>query len=127
MRAIVDAARRGFLSSVDGRGRPHTVPVCFAVTSGALATPVDHKPKSGRRLARLRNIEMNPQVSLTVDRWDEDWGRLGWVLFRGHASIEPPGTAAAELAARYPQYRDRPPGGEVILIRPEQVVYWTAS
>ena len=49
---------------------------------------IDEKPK--RRdvpLKRVRNILENPRFSFVVDRWDEDWSRLGWVMLRGAAEI----------------------------------------
>ena len=36
-------------------------------------------------MKRLRNIAENPAVALVVDRYDEDWARLGWVMLRGPA------------------------------------------
>lgn len=123
-RRIVNEARRAFLTTLGSEGYPHTVPVCFAVRDDEIVIAVDHKPKSGRRLARLRNIEANPSVSLVVDRWDEDWSRLGWVMMQGEATVRPPG-APEELLARYPQYASHPPEGEVIVIRPRRVLWWT--
>jgi PPOX class probable F420-dependent enzyme len=122
---IVTSARRAVLATVDAQGRPHAVPVCFALRSGELVTAIDHKPKSGRRLARVANIEANPNASLVFDRWSEDWRRLGWVMVRGTARIDAPGSADAELAARYEQYRASPPRGEVISVRPERILWWT--
>ena len=59
-------------------------------------------------LARVRDMLARPAVTLLVDRWDEDWSRLGWVRIDGRAAIvEPgPGHAAAidALRAKYPQY-----------------------
>jgi PPOX class probable F420-dependent enzyme len=89
---------------------PHLIPVCYGVADATLYITVDEKPK--RRdipLKRLRNILENPQVAFVVDRWDEDWRRLGWVMLRGPAEILYKGPehdrAQALLTARYPQYR----------------------
>jgi PPOX class probable F420-dependent enzyme len=106
-------------------GYPHAVPVCFAVVGGDVVTAIDQKPKSGRRLARLRNVEERGAATLLFDRWDEDWRRLGWVMIGGGARIEPPGTAAGELSARYAQYRDDPPAGESIVVSPHRIRWWT--
>jgi hypothetical protein len=48
-------------------------------------------------------------VRLLVDRWDEDWTRLGWLRVEGIASLVgagDPGHAPALVALRrkYPQY-----------------------
>src|SRR5262249_39796193 len=70
---------------------------------------IDEKPK--RRpvtaLKRLRNIAENPAVTVIVDRYDEDWTRLGWGMLRGRAEVLGEGKehrdAQALLRSRYPQ------------------------
>ena len=41
------------LATVGPDGRPHVVPICFALDGDTLYTAVDSKPKSTRRLRRL--------------------------------------------------------------------------
>ncbi len=48
------------LATVGEDGRPHLVPVTFAVHRGSVYTAVDHKPKSTRDLRRLANIRATP-------------------------------------------------------------------
>src|SRR6266436_6371144 len=88
-RAFLAARRIGYLATADGRAAPHVVPVCFAIVDDALYVAIDEKPKrgSGRPLKRLRNIVENPAVAVVVDRYDEDWTHLGWVMLRGRAEI----------------------------------------
>jgi PPOX class probable F420-dependent enzyme len=124
--SIVAEARRAVLATTDAEGRAHAVPVCFAVRSDEIVSALDHKPKSGRKLARLRHIEATGRATVLVDRWSEDWERLGWVMARGSARIDAPGTADGPLAARYQQYRAQPPRGPVIALRPEHVLWWAA-
>ena len=82
-------------------------------------------------LKRLRNMMENPAVAVTVDRWDEDWTRLGWVMLRGAAEILADGdehdAAQDRLRARYPQYRamDLTPL-PVIAVRILRVLAWGA-
>ena len=109
-RRFLAEGRVGHLATADARGAPHLIPVCYAVDDDTLYITVDEKPK--RRdipLKRVRNILENPQAAFVVDRWDEDWRRLGWVMLRGPAEILAEGRehdrAQALLAARYPQYR----------------------
>src|SRR6266581_3724380 len=107
-RAFLDRSRVGHLATADAGGVPHLIPVCYAVEGATLYITVDEKPKrQGRPLKRLRNILENPQAAFIVDRWDEDWRRLGWVMLRGPAEILAAGPehdrAQALLAARYPQ------------------------
>lgn len=109
-RRFLDRARVGHLATADAGGAPHLVPVCYAIEDTTLYITVDEKPK--RRdipLRRVRNILENSRAAFVVDRWDEDWSRLGWVMLRGRAEILYDGPehdrAQALLIARYPQYR----------------------
>jgi PPOX class probable F420-dependent enzyme len=122
---IVATARRAVLATVDGSGRPHAVPICFAVRSEELVTAVDDKPKSPRELARVKHIKATGRATMMVDRWSEDWTRLGWVMVGGPARIDYPGSAEEELSARYEQYRGAPPRGDVIAVTPEIIRWWT--
>ncbi len=58
---FVRTQRVARMATADIDGRPFAVPVCFVYLNGCVYTPVDEKPKSGRRLKRLRNIEANPR------------------------------------------------------------------
>jgi PPOX class probable F420-dependent enzyme len=125
------ASRRvGHLATADGRALPHLVPVCFAVSEGALYITIDQKPKGDvGALKRLRNIIENPVAAFVADRWDEDWSRLGWVMLRGPAEILADGAehdrAQALLRSRYRQYQGMELAGlPVIAIRIERVTSW---
>ena len=76
-------ARVGRLGTVTPDGRPHLVPVCFALREETVYTAVDAKPKSTLALRRLANIEATPSASLLVDHYDEDWTHLWWVRVDG--------------------------------------------
>jgi len=124
------SCRVGHLATADARGIPHLVPVCFAVSEGALYITIDQKPKGDpRALKRLRNITENPVAAFVADRYDEDWTRLGWVMLRGPAEILAEGAehdcAQALLRERYPQYRAMELAAlPVIAIRIERVSSW---
>ena len=122
-----EVARVARLATVDPQGRPHAVPICFVVDGEMLYTVVDEKPKRTRRLQRLRNIEENPQIEVLIDHYDEDWSRLWWVRLRGTARIVDDLHAVGLLAAKYAQYRERPPGGPVIAVSIEERTEWRAS
>ena len=115
------------LATVGADGRPHVVPICFAVKGDTLYTAVDEKPKRTRRLKRLANIEANPQVEVLIDHYEDDWSRLWWVRLRGPARIVDDRRAVELLAAKYPQYRERPPAGPVIAVTIEERTEWTSS
>ena len=113
--AFLVAARHATLATIDPDGRPRPVPICFIVDAAdparvRLLTPLDDKPKAGdkRALGRVRDIGDRPAVSVLVERWDEDWSRLGWLRLDGQATLlEPsdaPLDAVGRLRAKYPQY-----------------------
>jgi PPOX class probable F420-dependent enzyme len=118
-------AERGVLGTLDSRGRPHLVPVCWIALEGRLYVPVDHKPKSAPVQQRVRNVERNPEATLLLDHYEADWTRLGWVMVRGVAHVEPVGGASAHFAARYRQYAVRPPEKEAIVLHPRRILWWT--
>ena len=99
---------RGFLSTVDGSGRPTVVPVCFVYEKGRIYIPIDDKPKKGRSLARLRNIASNSNAAFIVDRYSQDWTRLSFLLIHGRGrSVEEydeEGRAKGLLRRKYLQY-----------------------
>ncbi|GAA3922921.1 TIGR03668 family PPOX class F420-dependent oxidoreductase [Actinomadura viridis] len=119
------------LATADEEGRPHLVAVTFAMRRGTVYTAVDHKPKTTRELKRLSNIRANPRVSLLADHYEDDWDRLWWVRADGHAHVLDDPARMAEpvalLAARYEQYRARPPEGPVIAITIDRWTGWSAT
>ena len=107
------AARVARLATADAGGRPHLVPVVFAVEGDRVYTVVDAKPKRTTALRRLRNVAENPWVALLVDHYDERTGTaLWWVRAEGRGRVveadAPEARRAVELLrARYPQQRRR--------------------
>ena len=101
--------RIAHLATADARAVPHVVPICYAISQDTLYITIDQKPKRPptAALKRLRNIAENPAVAVVVDRYDEDWSRLGWVMLHGRAEILTEGTEHDEaqqlLRFRYPQ------------------------
>jgi PPOX class probable F420-dependent enzyme len=129
-RCFLAARNVGHLATADRKGAPHVVPVCFAIEGDALYITIDEKPKrAGAPLKRLRNIAENPSAAVVVDRYDDDWTRLGWVMLRGPADILTGGPeharAQALLRARYPQLEDMQIASlPVIAVRVERVTSW---
>ncbi|AKN15581.1 hypothetical protein MHAE_12418 [Mycobacterium haemophilum DSM 44634] len=118
------------LATVTPEGMPHLVPVVFAVSQDVIYTAVDAKPKTTPRLRRLTNIENNPQVSLLVDHYTDDWTQLWWVRVDGVATIHPDGTvmhtAYRLLRAKYAQYQSIPLNGPVIAVVARRWSSWHA-
>lgn len=137
--AFLDRHRVARLATVNPRGAPALVPICFARIElegePVIVSALDDKPKqvADRQLARVRNIAADPAVTLLVDDYGEDWSRLAYVRFRGAgALLEPgaPGHDAAIVALRdkYQQYQamaieNRP----VIAIRGLRATSWTGA
>src|SRR4051812_40629078 len=88
-RYFITGQRVGRLATADRDAVPHIVPVCFVLSGDVLYITIDEKRKRqpGTKLKRLRNIAENPAVAILVDRYEEDWTRLGWVLLHGRAEI----------------------------------------
>jgi PPOX class probable F420-dependent enzyme len=107
-RAFLAAQRVARLATADAAGRPHVVPICYALIRDKVYFTIDEKPKKKpTRLKRLDNLRANPLAALVADRYDEDWSRLGWVMVQGPAEILEGGAehdhAQAVLRQRYPQ------------------------
>ncbi len=121
----------GRLATASADGVPHVIPVCYALMDGLIYSVLDQKPKraSLTRLRRVRNIRANPQVSLVVDHYEENWERLWYILISGTAQLLEEGAerpaAIQILREKYAQYRlmniDPNP---VIKITPSNVVSW---
>jgi PPOX class probable F420-dependent enzyme len=105
------------------------VPFCFAVEGDVLYSAVDAKPKRTRRLQRLQNAAREPRVSVLVDHYEEDWGRIWWIRLDGRARELPAGPEATRavtlLAGKYPQYLERRPAGPVLRIDVERWRAWS--
>ena len=134
LEAFLMTHRVARLATVDGAGRPHLVPVCFAYANGAVYVALDAKPKRVpvRELRRVRNLLLNPNVQLLADRYDEDWSRLAYLQLRGVATLIESGAEHEEalrmLRERYAQYRAMPlAGAPVIRIRVESYTAWGAT
>ena len=142
-RAFIDAARRGVLATMGADGRPRLVPICYVLGDGQdalgrvpLYSPLDEKPKRNdepRTLQRVRDLLVLPAATVLVDRWDEDWTRLGWIRCYGVGELIEPepreveehAAAIAALREKYPQYEsqkleERP----MIRIRIDRTVSW---
>ncbi len=105
------------------------MPVCYAFSEGRIFIPVDEKPKSSTNLARIRNIESDPRVSLLFDHYDDDWTQLAWVRVDGEAEVLARGDSAAlalvALRKRYRQYGAMDlESAPLIAIVPANVAAW---
>ncbi len=81
-------ARREWLgwAATDRDGRPHLVPY----------SAVDRKQKRSSKLRRIGNALARLDVTILVDHYEEDWGRIWWIRLRGRARV--PTTTRSETA-----------------------------
>jgi PPOX class probable F420-dependent enzyme len=135
-RALFAGAPVARLATVGRDGRPHLVPITFALLDGDLiAFAIDAvKRKRTVALQRLRNIRAEPRVAVLADHYSDDWSQLWWVRADGTARIAGPGaepglraTALAALRARYPAYRSDPLAAAVVFVAVERWSGWTAG
>jgi PPOX class probable F420-dependent enzyme len=132
IRAKLDAARVARLATLDDQGSPHLIPICFALNANVFYSAIDRKPKrvAPKQLARLKNIKKTPEVALLVDRYEEDWTLLWYVLVRGEAElVSSPAErkrALRSLRAKYPQYRGEMLQEDAPLLRitPHRITAW---
>jgi PPOX class probable F420-dependent enzyme len=125
------AARVARLATADAAGRPHVVPVVFAVDGDTVYSVVDAKRKRTTALRRLRNVAENPFVALLADHYDDsDWDALWWVRAEGRGRVLDPASdgeaarAVELLRARYPQQRAV---GAVLAVDVERWSGWAAG
>lgn len=132
---FVRAQRVGHLATADASGRPHVIPVCYAFDGTTFYIALDEKPKRvpPRELRRARNILERPEASLTIDLYDDDWSRLGYVLVHARATLVPPeerahAPAVSLLRDRYPRYQAMDlERRSLIALSPDSVTSWSAS
>ncbi len=130
-KAFLHSHKVARLATVDQAGKPLVVPICYAYDGEFLFSSIDAKPKRvpANKLKRLRNISSNPNVSLVVDEYDDDWSRLCYVIINGTAEILNTGKdhddAVTLLKQKYPQYARMPiETSPIIKIKPTGVISW---
>lgn len=121
------------MATVDKSGKPLVLPICYAYDGANLYTPIDKKPKSvsPAKLKRIRNIRGNPNVSVVVDVYHEDWNRIGFIIIHGTAEVIDSGKEYREslriLSEKYIQYKEMNLSElslPVIKIIPSRIISW---
>ena len=124
-------ARVARLATTDPDGRPHLVPIVFALDGDTLYSAVDRKPKRSTNLRRIENARARPDVTVLVDHYEEEWDHLWWIRLRGQARVldggEERDRALGLLEDKYPQYREEPPDGPVLAVDIAEVQEWRAN
>ena len=133
---FIERARVARLATVDYASKPYLVPVVFVFDGNHFFIPIDQKRKTVKpqRLKRIKNIQHNPNVALLIDKYNEDWTKLAFVMIQGKASIITSKTqgniqlqeAYKKLTTKYRQYQKIRLSEMCIIIKPEKVVSWGA-
>jgi PPOX class probable F420-dependent enzyme len=133
---FIERARVARLATIDSEFKPHLVPVVFVFDGNHFFIPVDEKRKTAKpeKLKRIRNIQENPNVTLLIDEYSEDWTKLAFVMIQGKASvaIKEEGNiqvrqAYKKLMTKYLQYQQVGVGEMCIIITPKKVASWRNS
>ena len=133
---FIERARVARLATIDSEFKPHLVPVVFVFNGNHFFIPVDEKRKTAKpeKLKRIRNIQDNPNVTLLIDEYSEDWNKLAFVMIQGKASIatKEEGNiqvrqAYKKLIIKYLQYQKVGLGERCIIITPKKVASWRNS
>jgi PPOX class probable F420-dependent enzyme len=125
------ASRVARLATVRPDGGPHVVPIVFALVGDTVFSAVDAKPKRTTELQRLANVRAEPRCALLVDHYADDWRRLWWVRADGTAEVveAPPAghPGIRALVQRFPQYRDEPPSGPLLVVTVQRWSGWAST
>jgi len=128
-RARFATERVARLATADACGRPHLVPIVFALEDDRIYSAVDAKPKRTTALRRLANVRANPAVAVLVDHYDDDWDALWWVRADGRGRVLDPeaGEAQRAIAMLRRRYARQRAIGSVLAVDVARWIGWTAS
>jgi len=128
------SAEHGVLCTAGTRRAIDAVPVCFAVVSSSVVTPIDTiKPKETTALRRLQNLERDARATLLCEHWDpRDWSQLWWVRARlvrqpaDDVSLALQEDGERALREKYEQYRGID-FAELVYLDVTSLVGWSAG
>jgi len=134
-KTLIKRAKVARLATVDQKSHPYVVPVVFVFHENSFFIPLDEKVKTvnARKLKRVKNIEKNPNVTLLIDEYQNDWKKLFFLMIHGKATvIDGKNTKLMDkihklLISKYPQYKKICVGNSCIKINPTKVTFWNNS
>jgi len=132
---LIKGAKVARLATVDQKSHPYVVPVVFVFHENSFFIPLDEKVKTvnARKLKRVKNIEKNPNVTLLIDKYQNDWKKLFFLMIHGKATvIDEKNRKLMDkihklLISKYPQYKKIGVGNSCIKINPTKVTFWNNS
>ncbi len=134
-KTLIKRAKVARLATVDQKSNPYVVPVVFVFHENSFFIPLDEKVKTvnARKLKRVKNIEKNPNVTLLIDKYQNDWKKLFFLMIHGKATvIDGKNSKLMDkihklLISKYPQYKKIGIGNSCIKINPTKVTFWNNS
>ena len=134
-RTLISRAKVARLATVDQKSYPYVVPVVFVFHENLFFIPLDEKIKTvnPRKLKRVKNIEKNPNVTLLIDKYQNDWKKLFFLMIHGKATvIDGKNSKLMDkihklFISKYPQYKKIGIGNSCITINPTKVTFWKNS
>jgi nitroimidazol reductase NimA-like FMN-containing flavoprotein (pyridoxamine 5'-phosphate oxidase superfamily) len=114
------------VATVNENGMPHLIPVCPVLANGKIYFG------SGNDARKVKNLQKNPQVAVTVDLYSDDWAHIKGVMVQGTAKLFARGPRFRKIRERlyekYPQYRSdaalSPSDSVVVEVTPTAVFDW---
>ena len=133
-RTLISRAKVARLATVDQKLYPYVVPVVFVFHENSFFIPLDEKTKTvnPKNLKRVKNIEKNPNVTLLIDKYQNDWKKLFFLMIHGKAKVIDGNSKLMDkihklLVSKYPQYKKIGIGNSCIKIDPTKVRFWSNS
>ncbi len=134
-KTLIKSSKVARLATVDQKSCPYVVPVVFVFHENSFFIPLDEKTKNvnPKKLKRVKNIEKNPNVTLLIDKYQNDWKKLFFLMIHGKATvIDGKNSKLMDkihklLISKYPQYKKIGIGNSCIKINPTKVTFWKNS
>jgi len=131
---LIKRAKVARLGTVDQKLYPYVVPIVFVFHENSFFIPLDEKKKTvnSKNLKRVKNIEKNPNVTLLIDRYQNNWKKLFFLMIHGKATVINGNSKLMDkihklLISKYPQYKKIGIGNSCIKIEPTKVRFWSNS
>ena len=123
---LIERERVCRVSTVNPEGMPHLVPVCCVVADGRIYFG------SGNDARKVKNLEANPHIAVTVDLYSDEWAHLKGVMVQGTARLIGRGPRFRKIRTllyrKYPQYETDAAIDEsdsvVVEVTPQAVFTW---
>jgi nitroimidazol reductase NimA-like FMN-containing flavoprotein (pyridoxamine 5'-phosphate oxidase superfamily) len=122
---FVQPLRVARLATSDRNGRLYSVPICPLLDGGRLYFGSEADAK------KVRNIKVNPGVTLVFDEYTEDWAHLRGIMIQGKARVVTAWefrSLRSKIYAKYLQFEAEAPlenkDSAIIEVNPERKFSW---